>query len=186
MALRSMEDAVVHAKFRRAEHYLNPDAIKSLREALAQPESEPVAIVVAAEYEDGSHAGHHLEWSGRNEANDYSEGTKLYTHPPQHPTETEAEYGSEADTEELLRVGAMPEPLRLAAMLEKTMQWPLHGIAADCLRRMHNEAQRKPLTDDEIRKLWDSHTIEVYGKIGINPVLFARYLEREYGIGEKE
>lgn len=45
---------------------------------------------------------------------------------------------------------------------------------------------RKPLTDDEIRKLWDSHTIEVYGKIGINPVLFARYLEREYGIGEKE
>ena len=46
--------------------------------------------------------------------------------------------------------------------------------------------QRKPLTDDEVRKLWDSHTIEVYGKIGINPVLFARYLEREYGIGEKE
>jgi len=46
--------------------------------------------------------------------------------------------------------------------------------------------QRKPLTDDEIRKLWDSHTIDVYGKIGINPVLFARYLERAHGIGEKE
>lgn len=46
--------------------------------------------------------------------------------------------------------------------------------------------QRKPLTDDEIRKLWDSHTIEVYGKIGINPVLFARYLERAHGIGGEE
>lgn len=56
------------------------------------------------------------------------------------------EYGSEADTEELLRIGAMPEPLRLAAMLEKTMQWPLHGIAADCLRRMHNEANSCLLT----------------------------------------
>ena len=46
--------------------------------------------------------------------------------------------------------------------------------------------QRKPLTDDEICKLWDSHTIEVFGKIGINPVVFARYLERAHGIGERE
>lgn len=47
MALRSMEDAVVHAKFRRAEHYINPDAIKSLREALAQPEPKPEPEPVA-------------------------------------------------------------------------------------------------------------------------------------------
>lgn len=46
--------------------------------------------------------------------------------------------------------------------------------------------QRKPLTDDEICKLWDSHTIEVFGKIGINPVVFARYLERAHGIGGEE
>lgn len=46
-------------------------------------------------------------------------------------------YASEDDTEELLRVGKMPKPLRLAAMLEKTMQWPLHGKAADCLREMY-------------------------------------------------
>lgn len=56
----------------------------------------------------------------------------------------------------------------------------------DCGWRFEPVRERQPLTDDEIRKLWDSHTIEVYGKIGINPVLFARYLEREYGIGEKE
>lgn len=57
-------------------------AIFALRKALAQPEPEPVAIVVAAEYEDGSHAGHRLEWRGRNEANDYPEGTEFYTAPP--------------------------------------------------------------------------------------------------------
>jgi hypothetical protein len=43
--------------------------------------AEPVAYVVAAQYEDGSHAGHRLEWRGRNEANDLPKGTPLYTHP---------------------------------------------------------------------------------------------------------
>lgn len=57
-------------------------AMNALRAALAQPEPEPVAIVVAAEYEDGSHAGHRLEWRGRNEANDYPEGTEFYITPP--------------------------------------------------------------------------------------------------------
>jgi hypothetical protein len=42
---------------------------------------EPVAYVVTAQYEDGSHQGHRLEWRGRNEANDFAEGTALYTHP---------------------------------------------------------------------------------------------------------
>lgn len=50
-------------------------------------------------------------------------------------------YASEDDTEELLRVGKMPKPLRIAAMLEKTMQWPLHGKAADCLREMYDLLQ---------------------------------------------
>ena len=55
----------------------------------------------------------------------------------------QTEYASEADTEELVRLGSLPEPLRLAAMLEKTMQWPLHGKAADCLRRMHAALEGK-------------------------------------------
>jgi len=46
-------------------------------------------------------------------------------------------YATESDTEELLRLGQMPKPLRLSAGLEKTMQWPLHGKAADCLREMY-------------------------------------------------
>lgn len=51
-------------------------------------------------------------------------------------------YASEADTEELLRIGKMPEALRLADMLEREMQHPGHGRAADCLRKMHELLQR--------------------------------------------
>jgi hypothetical protein len=47
-------------------------------------------------------------------------------------------YASEADTAELLRIGKMPEALRLADMLEREMQHPGHGRAADCLRKMHD------------------------------------------------
>jgi hypothetical protein len=55
-------------------------ALKALEAQTAV--QEPVAIVVAAEYEDGSTAGHRLEWRGRNEANDFPEGTEFYTTPP--------------------------------------------------------------------------------------------------------
>lgn len=51
-------------------------------------------------------------------------------------------YTTEEDTEELMRVSQLPKPLRLAAMLEKTMQWPLHGKAADCLREMYELLQQ--------------------------------------------
>lgn len=47
------------------------------------------------------------------------------------------DYGSESDTDDLLRTSKLPEPLRLAQLLEQTMQSPLHGKAADCLRKMH-------------------------------------------------
>ena len=51
-------------------------------------------------------------------------------------------YATEEDTAELMRVSKLPKPLRLAAMLEKTMQWPLHGKSADCLREMYDLLQR--------------------------------------------
>jgi len=57
-------------------------AIAAGRQAIAEEEKqEAAAIVVARRYEDGSHAGNHLEWRGRNEANDFPEGTAFYTHP---------------------------------------------------------------------------------------------------------
>jgi hypothetical protein len=63
------------------------------------------------------------------------------------------QYTTEEDTAELLRVGQLPKPLRLAAMLEKTMRWPLHGKAADCLREMYELLQR---CENEMRYAgWD-------------------------------
>ncbi len=46
-------------------------------------------------------------------------------------------YENEDTTQELLRISKWPEPLRLAYLLEKEMLWPLHGKAADELRRLH-------------------------------------------------
>jgi hypothetical protein len=46
-------------------------------------------------------------------------------------------YATQADTEELLRIGKLPEPLRLAEMLEKTAQSQLHLKAVDCLWQMY-------------------------------------------------
>ena len=37
--------------------------------------------------------------------------------------------------------------------------------------------QRKPLTDEEINSLWDGHVVPVFGKNGINPIVFARAIE---------
>ncbi len=51
-------------------------------------------------------------------------------------------YASEDFTKKYLELSQLPEPLRLAAGLEETMQWPLHGKAADCLRRLHEENER--------------------------------------------
>lgn len=69
-------------------------------------------------------------------------------------------YATEEDTAELLRLGQMPKPLRLAAGLEKTMQWPLHGKAADCLREMYELLQR---CENEMRYAgWDKREADNY------------------------
>lgn len=69
------------------------------------------------------------------------------------------EYVSEDDTEELIAVGALPEPLRLAVMLEETMQSPLHGKAADCLRKLHAELKGDNYEERDIEaKLKEKNT----------------------------
>lgn len=35
----------------------------------------------------------------------------------------------------------------------------------------------EPLTNEEIDKMWDSHIVPVFGKKGINPIVFARAVE---------
>ena len=57
-------------------------------------------------------------------------------------------YSDEQETDKLLALSELPEPLRLAAHLEETVQFPLQGKAADELRRLHaeNEELRTSLT----------------------------------------
>lgn len=50
-------------------------------------------------------------------------------------------YASEKNTADLVAMLDLPEPLRLAALLKKTSQGPLHGKAADCLERLHAELE---------------------------------------------
>ena len=62
-------------------------------------------------------------------------------------------YANADATQELLRVSKLPKPLRLAYLLEKEMQWPLHGKSADCLREMYELLQR---CENEMRYAgWD-------------------------------
>ena len=39
-----------------------------------------------------------------------------------------------------------------------------------------------PLTDGQLSTLWDNHVVPVFGKNGINPIVFARAIERAHGI----
>jgi hypothetical protein len=43
-------------------------------------------------------------------------------------------------------------------------------------------AEREPLTEQRIIELWDNHTVPVFGKIGINPIVFARDIEAAHNI----
>jgi hypothetical protein len=71
-------------------------------------------------------------------------------------------YNAEEETAELVRVGKLAKPLRLAAMLEKTMQWPLHGKSADCLREMYELLQR---CENEMRYAgWDKRVVDNIAK----------------------
>jgi hypothetical protein len=78
---------------------------------------------------------------------------------------TKDQYTTEEATAELVRVGKLPKPLRLAAMLEKTMQWPLHGKSADCLREMYELLQR---CENEMRYAgWDKLEADNFAKNGV-------------------
>ena len=46
--------------------------------------------------------------------------------------------------------------------------------------------ERKPLTDEQISKRWEDHITPVFGKNGINPIVFARAIEAAHGITENK
>ena len=88
---------------------------------------------------------------------------------------TEENYNAEEDTAELVRVGKLPKPLRLAAMLEKTMQWPLHGKSADCLREMYELLQR--CENEMCYAGWDKLETDNFARNGVYEQV-KQYLEK--------
>lgn len=59
-------------------------------------------------------------------------------------------------------------------------QHPGKSICAECEAKLHTTPPQRTwagLTDEEIRNLWDGHVIPVFGKNGINPIVFARAIE---------
>jgi hypothetical protein len=42
------------------------------------------------------------------------------------------------------------------------------------------------LSDEQISRIWDAHTVPVFGKTGINPIVFARAIEAEVRKGDTE
>ena len=154
------------------------NAVHILREALAQPAPEPVAWmdrdgdIYPMPETEGWRPPHKL----------------LYTHPPQHQEANPVVWQFRMRPDWVLDKDFW-EPWtnctkEQAADYQRVPH--LHDWTYESRSLYTHPPQRKPLTDDEICKLWDSHTIEVFGKIGINPVVFARYLERAHGIGERE
>jgi hypothetical protein len=89
---------------------------------------------------------------------------------------TEENYNAEEATAELVRIGKLPKPLRLAAMLEKTMQWPLHGKSADCLREMYELLQR---CENEMRYAgWEKREADNYARNDVYQEV-KEYLEKQ-------
>lgn len=74
----------------------------------------------------------------------------------------------------------------LEQQAEPPPEWPLiknildeYGLQAIDFVAEFKAAQRQwvGLTDEEISSLWDGHIVPVFGKNGINPIVFARAIE---------
>jgi hypothetical protein len=67
---------------------------------------------------------------------------------------------------------------KVEAMLEKTMQWPLHGKSADCLREMYELLQR---CENEMRYAgWDKREADNYARNDVYKEV-KEYLEKNNG-----
>ena len=70
---------------------------------------------------------------------------------------------------------------RLAQPNEFEPDWDQVEALQESLREhmaeIHRLRQWKGLTEEEINSLWDGHVVPVFGKNGINPIVFARAIE---------
>jgi hypothetical protein len=68
------------------------------------------------------------------------------------------------------------EPVAVVAevhMSRYTIEWT-NGQLPEGTQLYTFPPPRQPLLDEEISNLWDGHTVPVFGKTGINPIVFAR------------
>jgi hypothetical protein len=67
---------------------------------------------------------------------------------------------------------------RLAQPEQRTGDCLLTGVcAAEGHRVQKAQREWQGLTDEEASQIWDGHIVPVFGKNGINPIVFARAIE---------
>jgi len=180
---------------------VDANVITAIKAALAQPKQEPVAWELRAgktdrvliEITNNPQRAH--DWKASLE-----EVVPLYTTPPQRKPEQESDdltiaymAGFHAGKN---KDAPQPEQEPVAMRYDFDGYGWLYidnGSGSNWKEKIKNAEplyttppQRKPLTDERISGLWDGHTIPVFGKTGINPIVFARAIEAAHGIKERE
>jgi len=87
------------------------------------------------------------------------------------------------DIAEKIRVRIMQEAYDLADRNDSEGYNSVKVMCSDVLALLPRR-EWVGLTDERISGLWDGHTIPVFGKTGINPIVFARAIEAAHGIKE--
>ena len=78
---------------------------------------------------------------------------------------------AQPEQEPVACVQDLGEVKRKHLVYEKGMDWK------DPLYTTPPQRQWQGLTEEEINRLWDGHVVPVFGKNGINPIVFARAIE---------
>lgn len=167
-------------------------AVEALRAALAEPEQEPVAW----RYRGNLH---------EFDPSDWAEGpvTPLYTAPTPRMAQTTHWEGCEAvhpeckakpitademsawvkDTWEKCQAEAWQEPVAYCT-LEQLAALKLTVPSKDKIALYTAPTPRKPLTDEDVKTIWDSGMKYASGEIRV--MAFARAIERAHGIGDSK
>jgi hypothetical protein len=178
MSIELMKQAL--EALERGETKLRYEAITALREALAQPEQEPVACQYAKDV-----AMPEYRCAGKCQ----------YAQPEQEQWDAIPDAFNEwwnADYDDTGNPYRKDSPAYWAwsgwkAASKQPEQEPVcdkdpqgcWNVRCQLGKVCKHAAPRQwqGLTDEEINSLWDGHVVPVFGKNGINPIVFARTIE---------
>ena len=158
------------------------EATDKLREALAEPEQEPVGEVVI---QDTRYHGYAMAIKPHIQGA-LPEGTNLYTYPPLLPAKPVGwlRVIDEAMVVHHCGVADPSDDYETAKRKLNTLLCIAQDIGSYFASQQH-PPQRKPLTDEEIAALL-SQSAGVDVKLNSGDVLFARAIERAHGIRGEE